>query len=429
MKNGAEVKDSELGSIYTWIPRYAYNENNEIVYLKEQSTVIGTWIMPELFILKSDSREFSLSGVWLEYNYLSSSEVKNKINNMNTEENTYGFISNTDAIEMTSSYQTIIQKYLNQLSNKAINDIDKSRLIDITNINRTILRTVDTNKQEPIQAEANYEIENENVKVKINIIYSKNGIKEIIDEDGNIVNNYEKDIPNYSAIEYKFYIIDNENNIIEVSVQLLKHINILNYDNGARVTYTKPTPYSAGSNYIKNVNDGYTGKNSPINSNLLHSQDEFWGAKNGWNTQGALENNDSKENINLTHDEISKSTQSATTIYVSGNTSTEAIVIIDPRAYQGDISKHLFKMSECYLASANSDGDVGKYQIYVSTSKDSSVATNPNDSSWNLVTSGNLTQDTVLTKVYDGSVEFRYIKLVLHCRRRSYMELAAIKVY
>ena len=137
MKNGAEVKDSELGSIYTWIPRYAYNENNEIVYLKEQSTVIGTWIMPELFILKSDSREFSLSGVWLEYNYLSSSEVKNKINNMNTEENTYGFISNTDAIEMTSSYQTIIQKYLNQLSNKAINDIDKSRLIDITNINRS----------------------------------------------------------------------------------------------------------------------------------------------------------------------------------------------------------------------------------------------------------------------------------------------------
>ena len=86
-------------------------------------------------------------------------------------------------------------------------------------------------------------------------------------------------------------------------------------------------------------------------------------------------------------------------------------------------------MSECYLASANSDGNVGKYKIYVSMSNDDSVATNPNDSSWSFVTEGSLETDTTLTKVYNGGVNFRFIKLALNNRGKSYMELAAIKVY
>lgn len=86
-------------------------------------------------------------------------------------------------------------------------------------------------------------------------------------------------------------------------------------------------------------------------------------------------------------------------------------------------------MSECYLASANSDGDVGKYKIFVSTCNNESVAMNPNDSSWNFVTEGSLTSDKILTKVYNGAVNFKYIKLELNSRGKSYMELAAIKVF
>lgn len=86
-------------------------------------------------------------------------------------------------------------------------------------------------------------------------------------------------------------------------------------------------------------------------------------------------------------------------------------------------------MSECYLASADSDGDVGDYKIFVSTKNDISVATNPNESSWIYVTEGTLTTDAVLTKVYSGNINFRFIKLVLNNRGKSYLELAAIKVY
>lgn len=214
----------------------------------------------------------------------------------------------------------------------------------------------------------------------------------------------------------------------QVGIQTITTVsgNILNYAKGARVTYTTPTPYSCTA--YKSINGGYTGTNSPINSALTHSQDSFWGAKNGWDTQGALENDDSKSSINLTHEGNAKASQSATTIYTGGS-GTSSTIIINPRAYQGDISANMFKMSECYLASANSDGDVGNYKIYVSTSSDESVATNPNHSSWVLLTQGNLTQDAVLTKVYSGGQDFRYIKLELNSRSKAYMELAAIKVY
>lgn len=84
-------------------------------------------------------------------------------------------------------------------------------------------------------------------------------------------------------------------------------------------------------------------------------------------------------------------------------------VIINPRAYHGDIS--IFKMSEYYLASADSDGDVGDYKKFVSTKNDISVATNPNESSWIYVTEGTLTTDAVLTKVYSGNINFRFIKI------------------
>lgn len=89
-KSGIEVRDDELGTIYTWIPRYAYNDYDEIIYLKEETSVVGTWKMPELFIKNINQKEFSLSGVWIEYKYLNnSSAVNTKINNINMEENAY----------------------------------------------------------------------------------------------------------------------------------------------------------------------------------------------------------------------------------------------------------------------------------------------------------------------------------------------------
>lgn len=217
------------------------------------------------------------------------------------------------------------------------------------------------------------------------------------------------------------------------NVQLQKCIiityrNLLSYANGARVTYVSLSPYNCGSNYVVSINGGYTGKNSVVNSGLDLSQVNYWGTLNGWCAQDSLVNDDSKNNIDLTHDGKAKNNKSSTTVSVSGS-STTVTTMINPRAFHGDINKCMFKMSECYLASANSDGDVGKYKIFVSSCNNESVATNPNDSSWNFVTEGSLTSDKILTKVYNGAVNFKYIKLELNSRGKSYMELAAIKVF
>ena len=195
---------------------------------------------------------------------------------------------------------------------------------------------------------------------------------------------------------------------------------MLNYAKGARVTYISPRPYSAGDNNLVSKNSGFIGKNSPVNSNLEHSKDNFWGLRNTWCTQGSLENDDNKNSISLTHKGETKNSKSSTTISVSDRSSTTTTIIINSRAYQGDVSKYMFKMSECYLASANSDGDVGKLKIHVSTSSEESFATTPNDSRWSYVTEGSLTTYAVLTKVYSGNVNFRYIKLNINSRGIGY---------
>lgn len=417
---GQKIQEEELGTIYMWCPRYAYNEQGEIIYIKQECSVAGEWKIPSIFTYKTEKTDLSLNGVWVEYLPLSnSSTVTIKINNMEKEDNTYGFISNTKLKKMEEEDKETVKTYI---ENALETENHGNSIIDLNNTNRTIIQIIDTNKLEPIKAEAYFDTTNNNNIIKINIIYSKYGIKEIIDEDGNKINNYEKEIQENKV--YRFIIVDNNNNLKEIEVRTLG--NILNYAKGARVTYTSPTPYNC--NAYQDINGGYTGRNSPINSALTHSQDSFWGALNNWNTQGSLENDDSKENINFNHEGKSKDVKSSTTIYTRG-ANTNTTVIINPRAYQGDISKNMFRMSECYLASANSDGNVGKYEIYVSTSSDESVATNPNDPSWILLTKGNLTQDTILTKVYEGGQNFRYIKLVLNSRGKNYMELAAIKVY
>lgn len=194
--------------------------------------------------------------------------------------------------------------------------------------------------------------------------------------------------------------------------------NLFNYNTGARVTYvTKPYNVSGTS-----INGGYTGSSSPIKN----VTDGFWLPTNGWSVQGCLENDDSKDNIVYRHDGSAKSGSSSTCM--DGGNTVKQTMIITPRAYYGDTIDYVFNANEIYMASANSDGDVGKFEIY-SSSSNADISTNPDDSSWTLLTSGELTEDGKLTKVYDGNTKFRYLKLILYARNKGYMELAALKVF
>ena len=122
-KSGTQIKEEELGSIYMWIPRFAYNNQGEIIHIKQSCSVAGTWNLPEIFMYETDKKDFSLAGVWLEYNPLAStSEVTTKVNSMTGEENSYGFIANTVGVDVhiDPKIQTTWQMYIDKLAANAV---------------------------------------------------------------------------------------------------------------------------------------------------------------------------------------------------------------------------------------------------------------------------------------------------------------------
>ena len=193
--------------------------------------------------------------------------------------------------------------------------------------------------------------------------------------------------------------------------------NVFDYSMGARITYIT-NPYSGGN--MRAINGGNTGNDSPIGN----TNNYFWRDSNGWNNQGAVENDASIDNIQRLHkNSYGKSSSSATTM--SGH-NLKRTIIIDPRAYHGDTQNYTFEVDDLYMSSANSDGNVRNYTIYIS-SGGPEVATDPNHSSWQQLKTGRLTKDGKLEKVHEGNIQFKYIKLDVYSENKSYTELAAIK--
>ena len=192
--------------------------------------------------------------------------------------------------------------------------------------------------------------------------------------------------------------------------------NVFDYSMGARITYIT-NPYRGGN--MRAINGGNTGNDSPIGN----TSNYFWRDSNGWNNQGAVENDASIDNIQKLHKNLyGKSSSSATTM---NGRNLKRTIIIDPRAYYGDTQNYTFEVDDLYMSSANSDGNVRNYTIYTSNGGPE-VATDPNHSSWQQLKEGRLTEDGKLEKVHEGNIQFKYIKLDVYSEK-SYTELAAIK--
>lgn len=94
-----------------YIPRYTYNKDGEILYIKQECSVAGTWKIPEIFMYETKNVDLSLAGIWIEYNPLKNEdEVNSKIEEMNKEDNQYGLIANTIGANANkeASYKTTI---------------------------------------------------------------------------------------------------------------------------------------------------------------------------------------------------------------------------------------------------------------------------------------------------------------------------------
>lgn len=249
------VPPDKLGTIFTWIPKFAYNENHEVLYLKAVSSIAGNYTTSEIFTYKAsgvDKQDIALRGIWVEQN----STLGNVSTNMNSEENSYGFIANTKA------------EYI-KLETNFINSINKDNETGIKNTEnyRMILKVVDEKLTEPIMAE----LSAKGKRVTINITKADNGIKEIRYIDGTLLDDFNGTTATY-AVEKpginKFIIIDNIGNqrtyeINVISPEIYVSTNADNYvefngekwyPSGTQVRIQYASNMSGMTGYYKQIN-------------------------------------------------------------------------------------------------------------------------------------------------------------------------------
>lgn len=202
-----------------WIPRFAVNDQGEILYIKQECSVAGTWEIPEIFVYETKNVDLSLAGIWVEYNPLEDeNKVNSKIEEMKKEENKYGFIANTVGVGVPDdlSIQNTIQTYITSIVGADASA--RQLLMNITNANRTILKIVNTNKKEPIKGKAI--LNKEESIITINVTYSTNPIVKIIDINnitiGENSNTAKEKFSENTVFEY--IAIDNKGNMKRIEL-------------------------------------------------------------------------------------------------------------------------------------------------------------------------------------------------------------------
>ncbi len=209
-KVGTQVKDEELGSIYTWIPRIAYLDTR-VEYLKGTSVIDYEWTTEGCFNLEkygANSLDLAFEGIWVgQKEFNSVTEVENKNTQMNSEENMQGLVSNEKVATLTSSDKNAVeklsQKYVGITANKTmIQNID-------TMTNRQTIKIINTNKRLPIVG--THTVSGDYIIVRDK--YSENGISYAIDKDGNKLEQNNLATISTEDTQYTFYLVDKIGNI------------------------------------------------------------------------------------------------------------------------------------------------------------------------------------------------------------------------
>lgn len=255
------LQESEMGTVFVWVPKFAYNSDRNILYLKAASSIAGEYITSEIFTYKAsaaNAQDIALRGIWVEKESGMSSSV---ISSINTENNTYGIIANTKANRII-------------LDEEFINSINQANETGIKNTTdyKAILKVVDEKLTAPIMA--NLSAKGKNVTIKIT--KADNGIKEVRAINGDIAQaNNEKTEFEYTvdkAGTNKFIIIDNIGNqrLYEVLVISPEIYVITNQDNYVEFNGVKWYPYGTQIQ-IKYADDmnGLTAHYQEINGTSL----------------------------------------------------------------------------------------------------------------------------------------------------------------
>ena len=212
---GAQINDeAKMGTIYTWVPRLCYNDT-QIEFLKGASIVEYGWTTQSCFNLeKSGANALNLAyeGIWVgQKEYESATEVENKNTEMRTKDNKQGIIANEQVKTLTDSDKIAVKKLYEKYNGISENETTIKNIDSM--LNRQTIKIVNTNKNVPLVGA--HKIQGKNILVTTK--YSEYGVKEVLDEEGNVVVGgvYRT---NEEDTQYVFYIIDNMGNVIRYSV-------------------------------------------------------------------------------------------------------------------------------------------------------------------------------------------------------------------
>ena len=336
-ESGTPLEESEMGTVFTWVPRFAYNkENNSKVYLKDNSLVAVEYTTPEIFTYSAsgvNKQDIALLGVWVEKD----SGLLNKVSAeaLNLENNTYGFIANTKAENSI-------------LDSNFIESINSSDITGITNIanNKMILKVIDEKVTEPIMAK----LSAKGKKAKVEIIKSENGIRQVITENGDIFEKNEDNTFTHTVEKgglNRFIIIDNKGNqrLYEITIISPEIVVITNVDNYVEFNGEKWYPYGTEVriNYVKDMT-GLAGYYKNINGTL--------------NTPMTWRNNGTSEYADFTLNETMKIQAKIENSIGEILGEDEEIIHIMPRETSIPYNYYNYTIGEIYPVQV-SDGAVG----------------------------------------------------------------------
>ncbi len=213
---GEKIEDNQLGSIFTWIPRFAYLDD-QILYLKGSSILEYKWTTESCFNLFKygiNSLDLAFDGVWIgEKEFFETGkteeELSKQLENRNNqiminENNVQGLIANEQVMSTGNSEIKAVKKLLQKYSETNKTMVQNAETMKY----RQVIKIINTNKKVPISAR--HVVTGENIIIKDT--YTEYGIKYIIDENGNILERNTIETNEEDTI-YVAYIVDNIGNI------------------------------------------------------------------------------------------------------------------------------------------------------------------------------------------------------------------------
>ena len=178
---GAQIREEELGSIFTWVPRLAYLEDR-VEFLKNTSILEYMWTTESCFNLEkygANYLDLAFTGIWVgQKEFANITELENKNAQMQLEENIEGLIANEKVTSLTNSEKTAVQKLKEKYS--IIENVTMLENIDTMQY-RQIIKVVNTNNRLPIMG--THVVISEGIVIRDK--YSEYGIKYVVDKNGN----------------------------------------------------------------------------------------------------------------------------------------------------------------------------------------------------------------------------------------------------